>query len=115
MSFIYPRLITITRPNNTTGVGALPYQGVQSTNETVLFTNIPASVQQRGATGQKAGIPADTKGRPIWIVIIPSQYCALGQIKDRDVITDDLNNRYQVSAAYWNSLGYQCECERLQT
>jgi hypothetical protein len=115
MSFIFPRIVQISRPNPTTGIGALPYQGLLPTNETILFTNIPASIQERGSTQQKAGIPADTKGAPMWIIIIPLAYCPNGSIMDRDVITDDLSIRYQVSAAYWNSLGYQCECERLQT
>ena len=112
---MYPRTVQVTRPINTSGVGALPYQGLEPENETVLFTNIPASIQKRGSTAQKAGIPADTKAAPVWVIIIPLSYCQLGSILDRDVITDDLNQRYQVSAAYWNSLGYQLECERLQT
>ncbi|VVC76000.1 hypothetical protein AQUSIP_13010 [Aquicella siphonis] len=115
MSFIYPRTISISRPNPTTGIGALPYQGLDPTDETVLFTGIPASIQSRGATANKAGLPADTKGTPVWVIIIPLQYCPNGSILERDVITDDLGNRYQVAAAYWNSLGYQCESEKLQT
>ncbi len=115
MSFIYPRTIQISRPFDTTGIGALPYQGLEPSDETILFTGIPASIQLRGATSQKAGIPADTKGAPVWVVIIPLQYCANGTIQDRDVVTDDQSIRYQVSGAYWNSLGYQLDCERLQT
>lgn len=115
MSFLFPRIVQITRPNPTTGVGALGYQGLLKTNETILFTDIPASIQGRGSTAQRAGIPGDAKSTPVWVVIIPLMYCSNGSIIERDIITDDLGNRYQVSSAYWNSLGYQAECEKLQT
>jgi hypothetical protein len=115
LSFLYPRLVEISRPNPTTGVGALGYQGVLPTNETILFTNIPASIQAKGSTAQRAGIPADAKSTPVWVCIIPLQFCPLGSLQERDIITDDLGNRYQISSAYWNSLGYQPECEKLQT
>lgn len=120
MSFIYPRLVTATRPIGTTGIGALPYQGLDPEQETVLFSNLPASIQHRGNTAQIAGLPADAKGAPVWEIIIPLNALALsttGQqsIIERDIFTDDLGNRYQVAASYWNSLGYQFECEKLQT
>lgn len=115
MSFIYPRTTVITRPNATTGIGALPYQGLDPTQEQTLFTNIPASIQHRGNTAQKAGIPADAKSEPMWEIIWPPNYLPLGSLMERDIVTDDLGNRYQIAAAYWNSLGYQAECEKLQT
>jgi len=118
MSFIFPRVIAISRLEIASVAGAAPYRGSGIVSaETILFTGVPASIQSRGATGQKAGIPADTKGVPVWIIIIPLGFDTIvsGSIIDRDVVTDDLDVRYQVSAAYWNSLGYQLECQRLQT
>lgn len=115
MSFIYPRTVTISRPDATVGIGALSYQGLDPAEETIIFTGIPASIQSRGSTAQRAGIAGDTKASPVYIIIIPFAYCPLGSIINRDVITDDLTIRYQVAVAYWNSLGYQCECELLET
>lgn len=120
MSFLYPRIVTISRPDGTTGIGALPYQGLDPTQETVLFTNIAASIQHKGSTAQHAGIPADAKATPVWEIIfsplaVPLATSGNQSIIERDVITDDMGNRYQVAAAYWNSFGYQCECEKLQT
>lgn len=114
-NFIYPRLVSISRPDPTTGIGALPYQGLDPQEETVLFTNIMASIQHGGGTANKAGLPADTMSAPTWKIFIPWHALAFGSIQDRDVITDDLGERYQVQASYWNSLGYNCTCERLQT
>jgi hypothetical protein len=119
MSFLYPRVVTISRPNPTTGIGALPYQGLLPSNETVLFSNIPAAIQHRGNTNA-IGLPADAKSEPCWVVIIPGSQVPLSgsgiqSIQERDIFTDDLGNRYQVYSGYWNSLGYQAECEKLQT
>lgn len=114
-SFIYPRTIIITRPNPTIGIGALNYQGLSPSNESILFTDIPASIQGRGGSAQPANLPADAKSIPTWLVIIPLPYCPMGSINERDIVTDDLGNRYQVFSAYWNSLGYQLDCEKLQT
>ncbi len=52
---------------------------------------------------------------PTWQIFIPAWSLGLGAIEDRDIIADDLGERYQVQASYWNSLGYNCTCERLQT
>lgn len=112
MSFIYPRVIAISRPTPTTGIGALPYQALSSSSETMLFTNIAASIQHRGSNVLKAGLPADANTGNQWNILfnLPN-----GSVWERDVITDEFGKRYQVNTAYWNSLGYQCECERLQT
>jgi len=112
MSFIYPRVIQISRPTPTTGIGALPYQALSSSSETILFSGINASIQHRGSNQLKAGLPADANSGNEWIILfmLPN-----GSVWERDVITDELAKRYQVNTAYWNSLGYQCECERLQT
>ncbi len=112
-NFIYPRTISISRPNPTTGVGSLPYQGLIPSDETLLFSGLPASIQHGGGTANKAGIPADTMSSPTWQIFIPT--IPMGSIQDRDIVTDDLGERYQIQASYWNSLGYNCTCERLQT
>lgn len=115
MSFIYPRIVEIRRPFGTTGIGALPYQGLEPQNETVLYTNIPASIQHGGGTANKTGLPADTMSAPTWQIFIPLNALPKGAIQDRDIIVDEESQRYQVQASYWNSLGYNCACERLQT
>ena len=111
-NFIYPRIISVSRPTQTSGIGALPYQALSSANQTVLFTDLAASIQHRGSNQLKSGLPADANSGNQWTILfnLPD-----GSVWERDIITDDLGKRYQVSTAYWNSLGYQCECERLQT
>ncbi len=113
MSFMYPRTISITRPISTTGIGALGYQGLDPADETTILTGIAANIQRLENTRALiADLPGDVARGSIWAV-----FCNLpsGTILDRDIITDDLNVRYQVMASYWNSMGYKAICERLQT
>lgn len=113
MSFMYPRTISITRPYTLSGIGAQPYQGLEPSQETPVASGIPANIQQVKETRQPiAGLPGDVARGTLWCVFFRSQN---GLVNDRDIIIDDLNVRYQVIAAYWNSLGYKCLCERLQT
>lgn len=109
MSFLYPRIVSITRPNPTTTVGAAPYSGEVRTDETTLFMGLPASIQQRRKnSASHAEIPSDSP-RTDWAIFIPKRAAPLGSIAERDIVTDDLGKRYQVSAAWWDSLGYQLQ------
>lgn len=111
--FIYPRTITIRRPNPTTGVGNLGYQGLQPADETVIAQNIKASIQRiQNIKNLEAKLPGDVPSGTVWAIFFKFQK---GALKDRDVIIDDEGIRYQVAAAYWNSLGCKAFCERLQT
>lgn len=113
--FIYPRVVTLSRPNPTSGKGALGYQGLLPADEEVLFTGLEASIQHRGGTANPTGLPGDSMSVPVWKIILPPWSLTNGQINDRDIFTDDTGIRYQVQASYWNSLGYSCNCERLQS
>jgi hypothetical protein len=111
MSFIYPRLVTITRPNSVTGIGAQSYQALNKNSETIIVSNVRASIQlKRKLQVSMAKLPGDTINNTSYDVFLK---LSLGTIKERDIITDDLGCRYQVIASYWDSLGYRCDCEKL--
>lgn len=115
MSFLYPRTVSVTRPAAQVGVGTLPYGGMVKVNETAVVAGLPASIQMNKVRGMpEADLPADA-GKTHWRVFIPGSAAALGVIAVRDVLTDDLGQRYQVIAPYWNSLGHTLLCERLET
>lgn len=112
MSFIYPRTIAITRPNSESGVGAQPYGGLAASNESPVASNVPASIQlDRAGQAAAASLPGDTAGRGFWRVFFKLPE---GTVLERDVITDDLGNRYQVTNPYWDSLGYNVTAETLK-
>ncbi len=111
MSFLYPRTIAITRPRSAAGIGVQTYGGVAASAEDAVASGIAASIQLVRVGGEgPAKLPADA-ARSRWRVFFKGPSAL---VRDRDVITDDLGLRYQVSAAYWNALGYACECERLE-
>ncbi len=115
MSFLYPRIVQLSRPNAQSGVGIQPYQGLNKVNETILLSNIPASIQHKSELKIPfANLPGDTSGEDAYYIFIQLQYLSLGTVNNRDIFTDDLNNRYQVTANYWDSLGYRLKCELLQ-
>ena len=117
MSFLYPRVISIARPNSTPteDVGAASDIGAQgisaergAPDESLILENLPASIQEdRQGQRNPVGLPTDAKYEPIYKIFIPKSAAALGQIKSRDVVIDELGIRYQVFAPVWDSLGYR--------
>lgn len=117
MSFIYPRIVSVTRANPLPGVGAQPYSGVTEANETPVAgaQELPASIQAKRFRGKPEGdTPSDNPERVAWEIFIPLPNSTLGVIQERDIVTDDQAKRYVVSAPYWNSLGYRLSCELLE-
>lgn len=113
MSFLYPRTVSVRRPNPQTGTGAIGYGGETAANETQLLAGLPASIQHRSGKGKQGGsLPADAPSRADWYIFIRAPN--LGDITENDIVVDDLGKRYQVIAGYWNSLGYRVSAELLQ-
>lgn len=116
MSFIYPRVVIITRSAVATEFGKGEYSGESSAKEQIVAENIPASIQLRNPSGKpETGLPGDTSRKSNWRVLIPLNALGHGVVKTRDIITDDLGERYQVSANYYNSLGANFLAEKLET
>lgn len=110
MGWLYPRTIAIYRSSVTTTAGLQPYSAPNQS--TPVATGIAASIQlKKEALTQPARLPGDISRRTYWSIMFPG---ALGLVRDNDTIVDDLGTRYQVVAAYWNSFGYNCLCERLE-
>jgi hypothetical protein len=115
MSFLYPRTVAITRPNTNDTAGDRGYSGVTKAAETAIASGLPASIQLQSKGGTpEGGTPSDAFTMSRYAVMIPQSAAALGLIEERDIVTDDLNKRYQVVGAYWNSLGYNLSCTLLE-
>lgn len=126
MAMLYPRKVSVLR-QATTGAGTTiigdgGYAGMNNTSLssstqglTTLFSNIPANIQASD-TGRKkdSALPGDATVAPTWRIYIPKRALKLGSVRDRDIIVDDLGARYQVGQDYWNLLGYQLICIRLE-
>ena len=113
MSFLYPRSITVSRQNQDILVGSQPYAGVTQANETVIVSGVPAHIQaDRQGTSPVAKLAADAAGQSTWKIIFK---LPLGTVQNRDIITDDLGNRYQVISADWGPLVTTCRAQILET
>jgi hypothetical protein len=125
---IYDRTVSIRRLKTEAGAGATGniglggYSGAEQpttspAGETILFTNVPASIQSK-SLGQTLHplVPGDVSQRPQWVIEIPS-YAGLVRyaIRDRDIILDDEGYRYGVAQNRWTVFGYRLTCIRLET
>jgi len=115
-AFIYNRTITITRPAAHTTVGPVGYGGVTQATETAVLSGLKASIQAKsGSTRPRAGdLPASPPAPIGWNIYLPRNAVANGVIKDRDIVTDDNGDRYQVDAANWTPMGYKLMTIRLE-
>ncbi|GEP00651.1 hypothetical protein [Methylobacterium haplocladii] len=119
MSWCYPRKITITRPEG--DAVAAPglqsgYGGLDRDGEITVFQGLPASVQHATSSGRPAAnVPADAQSATVWDIFIPRRAAPpMGAIVNRDVVIDDLGNRYQVIASYPHPMGFTLRTERLE-
>lgn len=113
MNLLYPRTIQVTRADQNTAVGVQSYSGVLETNESNVTQGIPAHIQiDRRGPRSPSGLPADAISETLWKIVVK---LPRGYIQARDIITDDLGNRYQVVSADWNPLVTTCIAQLLET
>lgn len=112
---VYPRTVAITRPNVNDTPGVRGYSGVTKANESPIASGLPASIQFLARLSKPlGGTPSDASDRGGFRILIPSTAAAEGLITERDIATDDLGKRYQVFVAWWDTLGYNLQCELLE-
>lgn len=135
--FLFPRRCSIHRPVSNAQaaaaagnavVGVISYSGTFGSttpnaldqSEAVIATGLPCNVASGGAgkaTRPGGGLAADSPGPIHWSFVFPQDHPSLplGTIKERDIIIDDLNDRYQVTSPTWTPLGYQVLTVKLMT
>ena len=117
MSFLYPRTCTISRPVPAQGSGGVQGYGGRTQERgvaTVIADGVPCSIQaRREGTRNPPGLPADAT-KASWRIFMPLGAVSDGQVRDTDVITDDLGRTFGVLADYTNSMGACFLCERLE-
>jgi hypothetical protein len=105
--------VTIKRPQQQSGVGAIGYGGNTAATETALMTAWPCSILQAGA-GEKADaiLPGDVK-TPSWQVLLP-HYTGV-TLRSGDIITDDISRRFVLRSAELTDLGWRLGAQQAQT
>lgn len=111
----YPRTIVFRRPSQPVQAGPGAYSGLLPANETLIIANIPANIQiDRTGRPSEARLPADAIGNPTHKFFVPTALLYVGQIKERDVIVDEVGSRYQIVAIEWQTLGVQIRAQLLE-
>lgn len=112
MGFLRPYVISVYRPTPTDGVGALPYEGLEKSEEALVLSGVRANIaDSREARPVTSGIPGATMFRSIYRVVFRA---AKGIVQVRDIIVDDEGTRYQAMGVTWGYLGYSVLAERLE-
>lgn len=106
-------VVTIKRPQQQPGVGALGYGGDTDAGESALMTGWPASILIGGKGERGAvGLPGDEKN-PQWSVLLPAYGSVL--LRSGDIITDDQSRRMVISSAEKTDLGWRLVAMQEQT
>jgi len=105
------RVITVSRPQQQQATGLNGYGGDTLAGETAILAQWPCSllITRRGSGGE-VKLPGDTRD-PWWICLLPEFEGAT--ILSRDVLADDLGNRFVVSAAELTPLGWRLEAQQV--
>lgn len=114
-SFLYPRRVKFFRPCAESTVGAAPYQGLTRGKEAALFEGCEfrAGVQWRAdGSAPSAKLPGDAPRGGFWEVLVLG--LKPGDVRDRDIVVDDVGVRYQVYADYITPINAQLKCQRLE-
>ena len=108
------RTVTVYRPQQLSGVGAQPYGGNTAANQTPIVTGYPASIQINSKADKGVvSLPGDTRSA-WWNMLLPAIPGGV-IIEDGDVVTDDISNRYTVSAAELTDLGWRITMAESET
>lgn len=102
------------RPGNASQAGVSSYDVIS--DGPVVLTGIPASIQiDRTGHPSPALLPGDPIGLPTHRIMLPfSAVPAMGLIRERDVIVDNLARRFQVVVTEWTFIGTQVRAQLLE-
>lgn len=108
------RTVTVYRPQQQAGVGAVGYGGNTAANQTAIATNWPVSLLQAAkAANNPMNLPGDGK-QATWALLMPAIPGGV-VIKNDDIIADDLGNRYLVYSAELTDLGWRMQVTESET
>jgi hypothetical protein len=106
-------VVTIYRPQQTSGVGLGGYGGNTQQNQTAVVTQFPASIlSQSKAEKGPTNLPGDV--RVGWdTMLLPIMPGVV--IKPHDIVNDAGNNQYVISCAELAEHGWRCEVVEAET
>lgn len=114
LAILCNRTVTVYRPQQESGVGAVGYGGNTQANQRAIVTAFPASVLlATKAENGPVNLPGDV--RAAWANLLLPPIPGGVTILDHDVVTDDLGGRYIVSGAELSELGWRCTMQESES
>lgn len=108
------RTVSIFRPQQIAGVGAVGYGGNTTAAQMPLAQNWPVSLLQASKVETGAvKLPGDAR-QGAWTMLL-SALPTGATLKNDDVVTDDLGNRYLIYSAELTDLGWRCQVMESET
>lgn len=106
------RVVTLWRPQQQTATGLNGYGGNTLAGQTKTLDQWPASLLQRGRqrTGETR-LPGDTYD-PMHYLLLPASPAGV-TFESRDLVTDDLGERYVVVSTELTLLGWRMEVQQV--
>lgn len=99
----------VSQPNGS------PYWGRQGdTGDTTPVVAPCCMIASAGRATSRSDMPSAAPGPSRFRIYMPISVFPKGSLKDRDIITDEEGNRFQVEAAGWTNQGYRLEAIRLE-
>lgn len=112
MRILRPRTIGIFRARQTAVVGRLPYGAMRKEEEDPVMVGLKAQISAtRESRPITAGLPSGTLFRSLYKIIFRGP---VGVVRSKDVLRDDLGNRYQVMSAQYGRLGCDVLAELME-
>jgi hypothetical protein len=110
--FLRPRTIDVLRHERATSPGRASYSASVRADETVILTGVAANIfASREARPITTSIPTGTMFRSLYKVVFRA---AAGVVQSKDVIRDDLGNRYQVMSLSQGWFGVSALAELME-
>lgn len=108
------RTVTVYRPQQQSDIGAVGYGGNTQSNQLAIVTAFPASILI-GAKAETNAVKLPGDGRSVAQVMLLPPIPGAVQIKNNDIVEDDLGNRYLVFGAELTDLGWRCTIMESET
>jgi len=108
------RVLSVFRPQQQAGVGAVGYGGMTAGNEMPRLTQFPASILL-GTKGEHSlvDLPGDVRS-PWWAILLPNLPGGV-TLRSGDLMQDDLGRRFVVSSAEQSALGWRVGAMEAET
>lgn len=110
--FLRPRTVDVFRHKRSTLPGRASYSASTQADEELMLSGVPANIfASREARPIVHGVPTGTMFRSLYSVVMKVD---VGVVQSKDIVRDELGNRYQVMSVSQGWFGITALCELME-